>query len=118
MDDLLAPIPVQMTREEKLLHWASLVRKFKGPLYLFHRLEYRAELKHIYPATMSASAFTLAEQDTTFNKQGLQRGSSIADHMKFFGLNQQELHEFSCDCGGQIHNRDMADRMEQLAAHS
>jgi hypothetical protein len=109
-----------MTKKEKLEHWAELVRKFKSPLYLFHNLEYYTvrQLRTVYPGCGAMSAFTLAEKDTTFQNQGLKHGSSLADHMKFFSLTQNELHEFSCDCGGHIDNRNMASRIQHVADFS
>jgi hypothetical protein len=123
IQDLLSPMPVQpkvMTKKERLEHWAELVRHFKGPLYLFHNLEYYTplQLKSAYPGCGAISAFTLAEKDTTFQDQGLKVGSTLADHMKFFSLTQQELHEFSCDCGGHIDNRNMASRIQHVADFS
>jgi hypothetical protein len=115
--DLISAVPVYMTKKEKLQRWAEIVRQCKNDLYLFHGLEYLnpRQLRSVYPQSIGMeSAFTLAEKDTTFQAQGLKVGSSLADHMEFFSLTQQELHEFSCNCGGQIDNQRMASRIQAL----
>jgi hypothetical protein len=57
----------------------------------------------------------LAIKDPIFASQGLKYESSIYDVMSFFELTKAELHEFSCDCGGDIENIDMANRIDMLA---
>jgi RimJ/RimL family protein N-acetyltransferase len=59
------------------------------------------------------TALGAAVRDPEFQKQGI--GTTIHDVMKFFGLTQQQLHEFSCDCGGAISNDQQARRIEGLA---
>jgi hypothetical protein len=115
---LVNAIPIQMTRREKLLRWAKLVRCHKEELALFHGIEYMRlhDLRGIIPAEgRTVSALTLAVVDPGFQSQGLNRGSNLVDVMKFFELSQGELHKFSCDCGGYIDNRTQAVRIEQLA---
>lgn len=118
------PIPVKMTRREKLLRWANLIRESRvGNLVIYHGLEYwdQARLDNSRPGMESyPSAFTLAAADPQFREQGLigtPAGDppSIGDTMRFFELTQPQLHEFSCDCGGVITNEAMAQRIERLA---
>lgn len=102
-----------MTRKEKLMHWAKLVRQHRSYLYIFHRLEdWNAE--QLAKAYHHDSAFTLASRDPAFKAAGLKSGY-VGEAMKFFELSQQQLHEFSCDCGGEIRASSMADRIERLA---
>lgn len=103
---------VALTRKEKLTRWAQLARQHTHAFSLVHLLErWRGEeLSRTLPSTPMA----LAAADPVFQAAGLQ-GSSAADTMKFFELNQDELHAFSCDCGGHISNSDMADRIDHLA---
>jgi len=109
-------VPV-MTRREKLMRFASLVRASPAArLYMFSNLE------HMHPSELTGlrhpvSAFALAAADGIFKDAGL-ASDTVLDAQKFFELTRAELHEFSCDCGGQITNRDMADRIERIAARS
>jgi hypothetical protein len=110
---------IPMTRREKLLKWAELVRHYSHELALFHDIEHMglSNLRGIVPATIrTVSAFTLAVTDPIFQAQGLRKESTLVDVMKFFELSQDELHEFSCDCGGYIDNHNQAYRIELLAS--
>jgi hypothetical protein len=111
------PVTVRMTRRERLLHWAHLLRSGAGPLALYHGLEWMSPAQlTTTPATESdPSAFGVALADPVFREQGLPGVSTIGEVMRFFELSQQQLHEFSCDCGGAISRQDMADRIEWLA---
>jgi hypothetical protein len=117
--ELLAPVAVQteMTRQEKLLHWASIVRAYPGDLALYHNLEYLAPtaLEGAQVVSIDRTAFGLAAGNSVFNRAGLPGRTTIAGIMRFFGLTQAQLHEFSCDCGGAIDNDEMASRIEHLA---
>jgi hypothetical protein len=107
---------VSLSRREKLLRWANLIRKERKGLVLFHNLEHwtKAQLKALLPeGILTASAFTVAADDPVFASLGL--GRTAADAMKFFELSRAQLHGFSCDCGGVITNEEMARRIERLA---
>jgi hypothetical protein len=123
----LADKPV-MTRRQKLLRLAEVVRAHHGPLYIFHNLEHwhRSDLEN-QPATLEASyldsygmhtmptAFALAAADPVLAGAGYTSGATIAETMRFFELSQHELHEFSCNCGGEITSDVMASRIDYLA---
>jgi hypothetical protein len=109
---LLGPTP-PMTRSDKLLQLAELIRHSRLDFYLFHELEYYTD-GQLMAAIHPRSVFALAASDGPFKDAGL-KGASAANAMKFFELSQQELHEFSCDCGGGIDNEAMAKRVERLA---
>lgn len=121
----VAGTPV-MTRTEKLLRWADLIRKSPTRPTLHHRVEYiSSENLHLpYFYSDGSSVFGIATVDPKFQEAGLvstgttnQRGTnSVKDIMKFFGLTQEQLHEFSCNCGGEIDREEMARRVERLAA--
>lgn len=111
--DTATPVPSIMTRREKLLRFAHIVRTSGRDFYIFHSLE-RWDAQMLRANTHSASAFAAAAADPILKDAGL-AGESPADAMKFFELEQNELHEFSCDCGGAISNTKMADRIERLA---
>ncbi|WP_334358416.1 MULTISPECIES: hypothetical protein [unclassified Bradyrhizobium] len=106
-----------MTRREKLLRLAELVRSHPGPLALYHGLEY-IHIDDLYRFIIcnDISAFGLAARDEVFRQQGMQENATIGNVKQFLELNQNELHEFSCDCGGRISNETMAQRIEGLAA--
>ncbi len=110
------PVQAQMTRREKLRHWAQLVRRCNDDLLLYSNLEHMGrEWLAGNPMNHERTAFGLAARDATLQAQGLRLDSSLADGMQFFELSQSQLHEFSCDCGGHISNLHMADRIEKLA---
>jgi hypothetical protein len=123
------PAAVKMTRSQKLLHWAGLVRKFNF-LRIYHNLEH-------YPADMLAAPidgddfaircgtpglFGVALNEPVFREQGLVGSPSPSgpvvsprNIMDFFELSQAELHEFSCYCGGRLTGPQIAERMVRLA---
>lgn len=105
-----------MTRREKLLRFASIVRSNVGAYGLYHNLEgYTPE--QLNSIGLGGSAFAAAAADPILRDAGL-TGPSVGDAQRFFELSQHELHEFSCDCGGAIDNNVMANRIESLAARS
>jgi hypothetical protein len=110
------PLRPVMSRRDKLLRWAGLVRKCQYDLVLYHGIEYMRpfDLANILPCNNSVSAFTVAMVDPTFQSMGFGPGS-VTDAMRFFELSQSQLHEFSCDCGGFIDNTEQARRIERLA---
>lgn len=109
---ILVDKPV-MTRKEKLLRWASLIRQHTGTIVIFNGLEYaRREMLDRYQHPQSA--FAIAARDQVLSAAGLKEGHALAA-VEFFNLTQNELHRFSCDCGGLISNEDMARRIESLA---
>ena len=115
--ELLNPISLPMTRKEKLLHWAKLIKTEIRALFIFHDLAYwpREHLKNpMLHNHWGTSAFTLALQDPVFLKEG-HTDSSIAGAMRFFELTLRDLHAFSCNCGGDISNEEMARRIERIA---
>ena len=127
------PVPAvkKMTRSEKLLRWADIVRPIDG-LFIYHMLEHYSSAHLADPICGPAydraygrrGLFGTALADPVFREQGL-TGSRATDGiatvspqqiMDFFELSQEELHEFSCNCGGMLTGRDIARRMERLAA--
>lgn len=121
------PAVKKMTRSEKLLHWAGLVRKRPG-VRLYHGLEYynQSMLNHpIDTAHNGNGLFSIALNDAVLREQGLtgtptgnDTTISTQQIMDFFELSQAELHVFSCDCGGTMTGRGIAERMESLAGRA
>jgi hypothetical protein len=116
VNELVTAIPVpapEMTRTEKLLRWAKIVRTGYN-LSLYHDLEHKSK-EHLKTMTVTEhpTALGSATRDPEFQKQGI--GTTVHDVMKFFDLTQKQLHEFSCDCGGAISNEQQAHRIERLA---
>jgi hypothetical protein len=107
-----AAVPV-MTKREKLLRFARIVREAPTQFIIFSNLEYKNPVQ-LSQCDHPASAFAAAAADKTLQNAGL-TGPSAADAMRFFELNQDDLHAFSCDCGGVITNEDMARRIERIA---
>ena len=111
---IVSAVPILMTRKEKLLHRAKLIRERPYDLGLYHRLEHYSptELQDAKIDATHSTAFGVALSDPQFCEQGLGKTGYAA--MNFFELSQQQLHEFSCDCGGPINNDEMANRIERL----
>jgi hypothetical protein len=122
--DLVSAVPVPissepkvpMNRNHRLMRWAGLIRASRVNLMLFHDLEYMSpkELGRIDLVDRAPSAFSIAVNDPVFQAQGLGAGANIPEIMEFMEIDQQELHEFSCDCGGVINNEMMANRIERI----
>jgi hypothetical protein len=120
--ELQSAVPVGLSREGRLLHWASLVRKWDGDLMLLHNLEYMSsyELQRVrfHSSQYGPNAFKLAVNDPILQAEGLHQEASLLELMKFMDIDSAELHEFSCDCGGAIDNEGMANRIVDIAART
>jgi hypothetical protein len=122
---LSSPIPMPpplptMTRKEKLLRFAQIIRSVPKPFVIFHGIEY--EPQHVLAGIHHPeSAFAAAGRDPVLQQAGLklEKGDvTVGAAQRFFELSQHDLHEFSCDCGGVISNEEMARRVERIAARS
>jgi hypothetical protein len=115
--ELITAVPIQMTRREKLLRWADLIRKQERSLVLVHGLEYMQprELERYRIRPNEETALGVAAADPKFRAQGLGEMPTLGEALRFFALAVGEAHAFSCDCGGYIDNREQAARIEALA---
>lgn len=109
------PLVTTMTRREKLLRWAKLIRETPVQLRLYSALEYQP-MEMLNSIGHDGTAFALAATDPIFKDAGL-GSNSIGDSIRFFELSRDELHYLSCDCCGDITNADMAKRTEILATY-
>lgn len=127
LDRMMSLLPVRekpgvMTRAEKLHHWAAAVRRSDLRLIIFHKLEYMTS-RELADTGYPHSAFHVAGADPVLQGQGIKQDmssmgeqtTSAAEIMRFFGLSQAQLHEFSCDCGGSILPGEMANRIDRIA---
>jgi len=116
--ELLVSAPAPMTRRERLLRWAGLVRESTFPLLLYSNLEHwtEARLEKALIQIGDDTAFALAAADSVFRQQGLAIEPNLPALMAFFQISKEQLHGFACDCGGTIDRQTMADRIEALAA--
>lgn len=106
---------VALTRREKILRWAAIIREHREPLRLFHNLEHwHAPQLTMELSQYGHSAFSLAAEDSVFKAAGL-HGSSVKAATEFFDLSRNDLHSFACDCGGLISNTQMAERLTRMA---
>lgn len=120
---LSMPIPIvePMTKRAKLQRLAKLARSQSGwwkssaAFRIYHTLENYTDQDYDSIST-GGSVFALANADPVLTEAGY-TGTSLGDAKRFFELSREDLHEFSCDCGGAISNRDMADRIEKIARH-
>lgn len=106
-----------LTKPEKLAMWAALVEKHPRSLHLFSNLEAWTP-KHLEDLNLAAQCATttaigLALTHEPFKAEGI--GGTIGSALRFFELTRHELHEFSCDCGGYIDNKEQARRIGNLA---
>ena len=116
---LEAQFPVtepKLTRRQKLNRLAMLVERWTGHIPLYHRLEYASDIQLAAQTAHSSTALGLAAQDDVFQKDGL-KGGSLLDVRNYLELTTEELHEFSCDCGGAINRENMAARIRTLAGN-
>lgn len=118
----VAPETKTMTRYDKLMRLAKVLRETEGPVYIFHRLEY-LDQHQLDRSAHPCSAFNLALRDPVLAQAGLKPDMLHCDQpyltaggaQRFFELSKDDLHEFSCDCGGAITNAGMAKRIERIA---
>ena len=112
-DQLLAMAqPIPMSRDDKLERWASLIERSSSRIFIFHRLEYRSK-DELDRLADPRSAFAMAAGDPVLKEAGLKTGTA-GDAMRFFELSKDDVHAFSCDCGGNISNASMAARIRGL----
>lgn len=107
---------ITLTRRDKLFRLAQLIRSAPHQCVMFSGIEYMTHTDK----TMAAhprSIFAVAVKDSVLKDAGLQ-GESVAEGQRFFELSIGDLHAFSCDCGGQMSNDQMARRVEAIAARS
>lgn len=106
-----------LTKQQKLTMWAELILKHPCSLAIYHNLEYwtqdMLDDPRNAPAYGCATAMTLALAHEPFKAEGI--GETIGSALKFFELTRDELHEFSCDCGGHISNTRQAERISRIA---
>jgi len=102
-----------MTKRDKLLRLAQIVRAVPHRTFMFSNVEHMTIVEK-RTASHPNSAFSLAASDPIFKDAGLQ-GSSVLEGERFFELTREELHTFACDCGGQLDNHEMARRIEFMA---
>lgn len=109
---LSTPIPA-MSKHDKLMRFAHLVRLSSRPCALYHRLEH-ASPEMLATIGFGNSSFATAAADPILKDAGF-TGCSVADAIGFFELTHDDIHAFSCDCGGALSNRQMADAIEKIA---
>jgi len=105
-----------LDRKGKLLRWSGLVRASHNHIRLFDMLETWSEYDlQNTKCTGQYSALCIAAQDPVFNAAGLSPDASIRDAMNFFDIDQEQLHMFSCNCGGAIGPKEQASYIAELA---
>jgi hypothetical protein len=106
-------VAVTMTKADKLMYWAQLIRDCPTRLRMYSDIEY------MHPSELDAmkhsgTVFALAYEDPILRDAGL-AGGSIGDGKRFFELTGDELHAFSCDCHGEMSNEVVASRITAIA---
>jgi hypothetical protein len=117
--DLKEKLPAVWTKKAKLHRWGYLVAKYGYKLVLFHGMEHWSPVQlrdiPIHAVEYGPNAFAIACADPVLQDAGLKEKANLPEIMRFFEITTQQLHEFSCDCGGAITARDMANRITNLA---
>jgi hypothetical protein len=119
--DLKEKLPAVWTKKAKLQRWSELVAKHAGHqfLVLFHGLEYWSPVQlrdtPIHASGCGPNAFTIACTDPVLQSAGLSKTANLPEIMKFFEITKQQLHDFSCNCGGEISATEMARRINRFA---
>jgi hypothetical protein len=120
----LMAVPITMTKREKLSRLANIVRASGKDFYIFDRLEERSD-EDYFSLWHPHCVFALAAEDQALREAGftpdlggITYGNqvSVGNAKQFFELTREELHEFSCNCGGAIESEEMASRIERIAA--
>lgn len=83
-------------RRARLMRWAEVLERHRGPFQLFTRIEtvYRDERAYLRVAD---SPVGVAFKDPVLREDGLS-GDSLDDAMRYFGLTINEAHWALCDC--------------------
>lgn len=116
------PSTSQMTRREKLLRFAEVIRKSRTGMFagrrfrMFSNLEYISDDVYEY-MNHPDSPFAAAYKDKLLREAGLE-SHTVGAAKRFFELSRDDLHAFSCDCGGVLSNETMARRIEAIADSS
>lgn len=103
---------VTMTRAEKLERWAMLLEKCTG-IVMAHNLEFLSQNMRD-AASWGASPMGVAAADPVFQDAGL-KGETIKDVKDFFEISDEDVHAFSCNCGGVQTGAQMAGRIRAIA---
>lgn len=105
-----------MSKAEKLAKWADLIEAHPHSLFLYSNLEHWGP-QHLgdshYVTSYPPTAISLALGHDAFKAESI--GETVGSAIKFFDLSLAELHEFSCDCGGSISNKEQARRIRNIA---
>jgi hypothetical protein len=104
--------PIPMSRDDKIERWASILERSSDRVFIFHHLEYRSQ-GELDRLAHRDSAFAIAAGDPVLKVAGL-NSDYVGDAMRFFELSKDDVHAFSCDCGGNISNSRMATRIRGL----
>lgn len=106
------PVAV-MTRAKKLERWATLLAK--TPLvWMAHNLEYlRQDVRDGHQWVHSP--MSVAAADPVFKDAGL-AGDTIKDVKDFFEITDEDVHAFTCNCGGTQTGEQMASRIRNIAS--
>jgi hypothetical protein len=111
---MAVPVVTAMTRRDKLLRLATLVRAEKAQFFrMMHGLEYmtKSELRRI---EVRDTIFERAAADPVFKDAGL-KPDRLDEAVRFFELSREDLHSLACDCCGQLSNATVAKILETLS---
>lgn len=107
-----SPVTI-MTKAEKLERWAVLLEKSRNPVYMAHNLEHMTQANRD-ASHWGYSPMMVAAADPVFRDAGL-KGDTVKDVKEFFEITDEDVHAFSCDCGGSRTGEQMASRVRDIA---
>lgn len=103
----------EMTRAEKLSRWASLLRGYSHYLAMGHAIEHLPQRdRDAY--TWGCSPMSVAAADQVFQDAGL-KNDTVGEAKRFFEITDEDVHSFTCNCGGVQTGEQMAKRIEAIA---
>jgi len=117
---LTVPVAIvgrDMSRKEKLGHWATLLERHRGPLKPLGGIEFLSVDKR-RGLRGDNSPLAVAYSDPVCRAHGL-KSDRLDDGMAFFELSDGEAHRLLCECyyGGRMSSKDLAGRLRYAARH-
>ncbi len=107
-----SPVTI-MTRAEKLERWAVLLEKCDHYIVMASNIEYMDQCSRDR-ASWTYSPMSVAAADPVLSDAGL-KGQTIKDVKDFFEITDEDVHAFSCNCGGEQTGAQMAGRIRNIA---
>jgi hypothetical protein len=105
----------ELTRDERLERWATVIEGYEGPLKPFVEVEFMRGAERA-PLRQAHSPLSIACRDPVLRRAGLD-SDRFGDGAHFFGLSRNQSHKILCSCGyyGTMRATDVARRIRAAA---